>query len=821
MAGVLMFSIFIGRQPSLFRLLSSKHLYMKNIFLVLISIIPALSFAQEGVIKGRIFNPLSNESIPFATVAIQGTSNGAVADMEGIYELNGLVPGLYNLEAASVGFEGRLLTEIQVTNARPAIVDIALKESATRLEEVEVLASPFAKTEESPVSLRTIGVNEIQRAPGGNRDISKVLRSLPGVASTVSFRNDIIIRGGAPGENKFYLDGIETPVINHFQTQGSSGGPVGILNVDLLKEVDFYSGAFPVNRGNALSSVFDFKLRDGRNDKAAFNATLGASDLGVTFDGPLGENASLIVSARRSYLQFLFSALELPFLPAYNDLQFKYKWRPDSKNQLTVLGIGALDDFELNLKANETDLQRYFLNSLPVSGQWNYTLGVRYDHFREKGFSTVVVSQNRLNTSSWKYKDNDESLIENLIQDYSAEETEYKFRIEDFSERGNFNFTYGASYERAEYASANFNKLVTPYGLFIQDYTTELGFNKWGGFAQSSVKTAEGRLVLSGGFRLDANDYSSNMNNLFQQFSPRFSLAWNVSSQLSFNFNTGRYYQLPPYTTLGYRDNQTNELVNKTNDLRYLRADHLVAGLEYNFKHNAISTVEAFYKKYSNYPFLLTDSVSLANMGADFGAIGNSPAASTSEGRAYGVEWMYQQKLFKGVYGILAYTWVRSEFTDGDAEYVPSSWDNRHLVSITGGRKFKKNWELGMRWLFSGGAPYTPWDIAETIRIQNWDIRPFAQPDYSLLNSERGKAYHQLDIRIDKKYFFGRWSLNLYFDVQNAYNSKGELQDYIDVQKDAAGSLVVDPANPEFYVPLFLPNEAGTLIPTLGVVAEF
>ncbi len=788
--------------------------------LFLAVLLPFSVLAQNGVIKGSIINKVNNETIPFATVIIQGTTTGAVADIDGKYVIRGLEPGLYNLEASYVGFEPATVYEVQVTNSREAIVDFALKESAQNLEEVKIVASPFTKTAETPLSIRTIGINEIQRAPGGNRDISRVVRSLPGVASTVSFRNDIIIRGGAPGENRFYLDGIEIPIINHFQTQGSSGGPVGIINVDLLKEVDFYSGAFPVNRNNALSSVFDFKLKEGRNDKTTFNAVVGASDLGVTIDGPTGENSSLIMSARRSYLQFIFGAIGLPFLPTYNDLQFKYKWKPNTKNQFTVIGIGAYDNFRLNFDANETADQRYLLNALPISGQWNYTIGGRYDHFHDNGSTSIIVSQNHLNTTSFKYLNNDESTEDNLLSDYEAEEVEYKFRVEDFRSINQYSFTYGVNYEYADYRSHLFNRIITPGGPVTVDFKTELGIHKYGVFLQGSTKYFNERLVLSGGIRVDGNNYSEFMSNPLDQFSPRLSVSYAFNEKFSFNFNTGIYYQLPPYTTLGYRDTDSGSLVNKENSLKYIKSSHLVAGLEWNLKNNAISTLEGFYKDYDQYPFLLDDNVSLANLGADFGAIGNSPANSSSFGRSYGVEWMYQQKLYKGFYGIMAYTFVRSEFNDLNGNLVPSAWDNRHLVSLTGGKKFKRNWELGVRWLFSGGAPFTPLNIDQALVVDNWNVRPFALPDYSLLNTQRASNFHQLDIRIDKKYYFKKWTLDVYFDVQNVYNQQVLLQDFVDIQRDASGNGIVNPSQPDSYLPRFIPNENGTVLPTLGVIVE-
>jgi hypothetical protein len=783
--------------------------------------------AQTGVVRGKVFNKINNEPVPFANIAVQGTTTGAVADENGNYVISNLNPGLYNLEASFVGFKKLIVYEVQVTNARPAMVDFELEEEAKSLEEVVITAAnTFVKSEESPLSLRTIGTTEIKRTPGGNRDISRVVRSLPGVASTPSFRNDIIIRGGSPSENTFYLDGIQIPVINHFQTQGSSGGPVGIINVDLLKEVNFYSGAFPANRGNTMSSVFDFSLKEGRSDKWTFNGVVGASDLGVTVEGPVNKKSTLVFSARRSYLQFLFSLFNLPFLPVYNDFQFKYKYKLDNKNQITLLGVGAIDDFSLNLDAPdniddpaEKEEAEYILNALPVSEQWNYAIGVRYDHFRKNGNSTIVLSRNALNNSAIKYKGNDESDPDNLIQDYNSRETETRLRIEDYSTKNTWRINYGINFERASFKTSDYNKIVTQEGAVTRNYTTEVSINKWGLFGQVS-NTFYDALTLSFGLRMDANNYSGDMNNLLDQLSPRLSTSYKINNTINLNFNTGIYYQLPTYTVLGYRNSTTNELENKENGVTYIRSKHLVGGIEFNLPSNSRLTVEGFYKAYDQYPFLLEDSISLANLGADFGVIGNAPVSSTSEGRSHGVELMLQQKLYKGFYGILAYTWVRSEFEDKNEKLVASSWDNRHVVSLTAGKKFGKNWELGARWLFTGGSPYTPFNVQETVRMENWDVRPYGVPDYDQLNSQRISAYHQLDLRIDKKYFFPRWSLNIYVDVQNVYNYQTSFEDNIDVVKDTYGVPVEDSGNPGFYIPKFIQNTSGQVLPTIGVIIE-
>jgi hypothetical protein len=277
---------------------------------------------------------------------------------------------------------------------------------------------------------------------------------------------------------------------------------------------------------------------------------------------------------------------------------------------------------------------------------------------------------------------------------------------------------------------------------------------------------------------------------------------------------------LPAYTVLRYRNSQTNELENKNNGVQYIRSKHLVTGVEFNLPKNSRITVEGFYKWYDQYPFLLEDSISLANLGAEFGIIGNAPVNSTSEGRSYGIEFLMQQKLYNGFYGLISYTFVRSEFQDGNKKYVASSWDNKHLVSLTGGKKFGKNWEVGIRWLLTGGSPYTPFNVQATVLKENWDVRPYGIPDYSLLNTERISAFHQLDIRVDKKYFFKHWSLDVYVDIQNIYKHETVFQDNIDVERDVNDLPITDPGNPDYYIPKFILSTSGTLLPTIGVIVE-
>ena len=782
------------------------------------------AFSQKTKIEGLVVNAINNAPLPFANVIVTGTNIGATTNIDGKFVIEGAKPGYLSLTATSVGFETSTTQRFMVSPSKIAYVEISLKESNLQIEEVEVKASPFRRSTESPVSLRSIGIEEIERNPGGNRDISRIIQSYPGVASTPNFRNDVIVRGGGASENRFYLDDVEIPNLNHFATQGASGGPVGIINVDFIREVDFYSGAFPANHGNALSSVFEFKQKDGNPDKQRFRGTIGASDLALTSDGPLHKNASYILSVRRSYLQFLFELLELPFLPTYNDYQFKYRWRINEKNELSIISIGALDQFELNKEANETEEQRFILNSIAVQEQWNYTAGIVYKHFYKHGYDTWVFSRNHLNNRAHKYLNHDDSNEDNKLFDYRSDEIENKLRFEHQSRYPNgVSYSYGLNTEWAYFGNRTFQKTIINQNLETINYTNDLSLFNYGTFGQISHSFFERRLALSLGFRFDGSNYSDDMANLLEQFSPRFSASYLLTEKVSVNFNTGRYYQRPAYTTLAFRNNN-NELVNKQNKLRYIQSDHLVAGIGYLPNEKARISLEGFYKRYADYPFSVVDSVALASKTVDFGVFGDEEVIPIGEGRAYGLELMGELKAIWNTNATLSYTLVRSEFKDIDGHYVPSSWDNKHLFTFTATRDFPKNWEVGMKWRFVAGAPYTPYDPTSANRLI-WDTNSGAILDYSRFNEERLGAFHQLDIRIDKQYYFDKWSLMVYLDIQNVYNFKSDTAPVL-VNEDGNGNPVI--VNPEVQLQeqLYQLREletdgGGTILPTIGIMLEF
>ncbi len=495
------------------------------------------------------------------------------------------------------------------------------------------------------------------------------------------------------------------------------------------------------------------------------------------------------------------------------------------------MGIGAIDQFKLNLEANETPEQRYILEYLPVNEQWNYAVGAVYKNFRERGFHTIVASRNYLNNINYKYKDNNTDLEKTF--DYTSTEAENKLRFEHYTRTpSDYKINYGANADYSQYTNSTFRLLYLSDTLINQTYNTSLNMFSYGAFAQASRSYLNNKLTLSLGVRLDGNSYSPEMSNPLKQFSPRLSVSYKLNELLSLNMNSGRFYQRPPYTSLGYR-NAAGVLENKENGITYVRADHIVGGIEVRPSENSIVTVEGFYKMYDHYPFSLLDSLSLSSKGGDFGTFGDEPVKSASKGKSYGFEVYGKSKDIFGFNTILSYTYVISKFNDLNNNlepldtYTSTSWDNRHILFLTATRNFKRNWIIGAKWRFVGGSPYTPYDYNTSSIKSAWDVRGRAYYDFSQFNRERYSPFHQLDLRIDKQYFFKRWSLNFYADVQNVYNFKSETQDRLVREATLRGQPVendpyIDEYGIERYRLTSIPSDGqGTVLPTVGIIIEF
>lgn len=772
-------------------------------------------FAAEYQIKGVVIDKSTRQPLGFVNVLVVGLGIGASTDVNGNFLITQVPPGIYRLQASFLGYKTELTPEYRVNHVTP-YVQIELEEENASLNEVVVTASPFQKVPESPVSLRVIGLQEIEKAPGANRDISKVVQNYPGVAfSPIGYRNDLIVRGGGPSENRFYLDGVEIPNINHFSTQGASGGPVGLIDADLIRSVKFYSGAFPADKGNALSSVLDFSLRDGDMERNSLKATLGASEVSLSSNGHIGNKTSYLVSVRQSYLQALFKILGLPFLPAYTDASFKIKTRFDSHNELTLLGLGGIDRMKLNLGIEGEDAE-YMLSYLPEINQETYTVGGVYRHYSQRHVQSIVLSQSYLNNRNVKYRDNDESSEENLTLRLGSIEQETKLRMENTSSWSVWKVKAGFDLNYSRYKSNEYRK-VFANALREYDYHTDLSLWRWGMFASVDYAAPDKSFTASMGVRTDGNNYSDKMKELWRQLSPRLSVSYRLIEGLTLSGHVGLYYQLPSYTALGFKGEE-GEYVNR--HLDYISVSQESLGLSWTPNENMELSVEGFYKLYGHMPFSLSDQIPLSCKGNDYGTIGNEALSSEAKGRSYGVELMFKWLLTQKLNLSSSLTIFKSEFKDGEqGSYVPSAWDNRFILNMSGTYNFPKHWSLGAKVSCIGGSPYTPYDVEKSSLVEAWNVQGRAYYDYSRYNQERLPVFGQLDVRVDKTFYLKKCMLGFYLDIQNITASKLRQPDAL-----MSTGQIENPSAPlseQRYVMKSIRQESGTLLPTLGITFEY
>ena len=787
---------------------------MRLLFLFLLVIMNAYLLAAQnsGQLSGRILDQQSQLPIQGVTVLLEGTNMGVASDEEGYFTFKDVPARTYNITISHLGYQSKTIFNIIVKAFGTPPLKILLEESANELEEIVVFQSPFRTSVETPLSTQTFSAVEIETYPGGNNDITKVIQSMPGISPSIGgFRNDIIIRGGAPNESVYYLDGIEIPNINHFSTQGSAGGPVGILNVSFIREVTLSSSAFGAEYDNPLSGVLYFEQREGNPNRFGANFRFGASEAALTLEGPLFKKdknkpskTTLLFSVRRSYLQFLFELIGLPIRPDYWDYQWKVNHEIDSYNTLVFLGLGTIDDFSVKPPDDFDSRQQATIEQVPIIQQKTTTIGLSWKRKFKNGKGSMITSfsTNRLQNIFSRYKDNTKKSGVLFQNDSHEQETKLRFQTQHYI--GQLKFAAGTNIQYSDYGNA------TRSVLYNLDYNTGIDFLKYGFFTKAERKFLNDNLGLSFGFRFDADSFSQG-SSMMDNFSPRMALTYNLTDDETWKINAsvGRYFKIPTYTMLGYQNSQIR-LVNK--DAKYTQSDHLVAGLEYAPGNASRITLEGFYKKYSQYPISLIDGVSLANKGGGFEVLGNEAISSDGKGKSYGVEALYQQKLNKNFYGVFAYTYFHSQFTTIQGNYLPSVWDSRHLISFSGGYKLKRNWEISARWRFSGKTPYVPVDQNATLAAY-----PEVVLDYNQLGNVKLDPFNLADIRFDKKWNFKRYSFNFYFEIQNFLAQSVPLPDEYGLNRTEDGNLIL-PLN---LVEVNTGENNNIPIPSFGFVIDF
>ena len=780
---------------------------MKKIYLLLL-FTPFIIFSQtDGTLNGYVYDSESEMPLLGANIIIEGLEKGAVSDENGFFEILNIDPKTYNLIVSYVGYQSKKIYNTIVKSKGNQTLEIFLIESAEELDEVVLFENPFNKPIETPLSINTFSSVEIESYPGANNDITKVVQSMPGLSPSVGgFRNDLIIRGGAPNETVFYLDEIEIPNINHFSTQGSSGGPRGMINIAFIQDVTLSTSAFGAEYDNPLSGVLHFRQRTGNPNTLNSNFRFGASESGISIDGPFSKTAdnktNFIFSARKSYLQFLFKLIGLPIRPDYWDYQWKIDHRIDDYNSLSFIGLGAIDDFTVEAPDDFDATQQAQLEQVPIIQQNSTTLGISWTRkFKEgNGKFILAVSSNKLKNIFTRYNDNINQ--EDAYFKNDSHEWETKIRAKTISYIDDWKITWGGNLQYSDYYNET-NDLVNNL-----TYGSKLNFFKYGIYTNASRKFFDNKLSFSAGIRADEDSYSKG-SDFIDNVSPRISKSLNISKDGKFKWNSsfGVYYKIPTYTSLGFK-NSSGIFINRRN--KYTKSEHVVTGFDYSLGAASKISIEGFLKKYSQYPISVLDGVSLANKGADFEVLGNEEIISNGEGETYGLEFLFQQKLLNNFYGIFSYTYFHSKFSGLTGEYLPSVWDSRNLISFVGGYKLQRNWEISSRWRYLGETPFVPYNLEES--LQNY---PNMILDYSQLGNEKLENFNQLDIRVDKKWNREAFSFSFYFEILNILAQKVPVPSEYGLARDSQGVII----NPISLTEVDI--DRSTIIPSFGFSVDF
>jgi hypothetical protein len=725
---------------------------IKTFILIIMFLLQYTSYAQQnGTIYGRVIDAYTKEPLTGANVIVLGTNYGAAADADGNYRITGVPVNTYQVRASIIGYRSMIKTDVVVNASKPFQADFMLLEETIELEGVTVKADYFYNDPTELISTRSFSYEEIRRAPGGFEDVVRSLSVLPGVGQADPGRNDLIVRGGAPSENLYIVDGIEVPNINHFGTQGAAGGPLSYINLDYIKEASFSTGGFSSAYGDKISSVLRIDLRNGRDDRLGGKATISATQFGLNLEGPIGSDNNFLFSVRRSYLDFIFKAAGFGFVPEYYDMITKADFRIDRSNSLSFILVGAFDEVKF---FNDTQDQRYNNSRILGSDQLQYTTGVKFQHILSSGFIEVIAS--RVFTD-FDTRQND-SLLNPLFRNKSLE-AENSLRADlVYKISPHLEVNAGAASKLVRFdADVIFPSFLTTFGdtLPVTSLLAEEKFNKSSAYLNFNHYVFD-RLRFNIGGRVD---YFDPLDTKFY-YSPRLSASYRITDLTYLNASGGIYYQSPSYIWLSLESNKQA--------LKSIRADQYILGLEHLLREDLLLKTEIFRKDYSDYPVsLIRPYLILANTGAgfagsddNFSSIGIEPLISGGRGESIGAEFSAQKKLSDlRFYGIFSLSYSRTEFTPLDGVTRPGAYDQRWIMNLSGGYKFDKYWESSLKFRFATGKPYTPFEADGSQVIAKYLSRNL-------------RSQHSLDLRVDKRWYIGKYTLITYVDVQNVYNNK-------------------------------------------------
>ncbi|MEO8514871.1 MAG: TonB-dependent receptor [Ignavibacteria bacterium] len=747
---------------------------MYKLLIIILFVSTSALFPQDlGIINGKVTDKETQNPIPEATVMIINTEIKTTTDIQGKFQFTNIPYGTYELKVSSLGYEAFIHTDVVVLSSRPTNVEIELLISNLTTEQIDVEGKYFQRSTDVSTSSYNLDFEEVRRAPGAVEDISRMVQIMPGVSPANDQRNDLIVRGGSPSENLTMIDGIEIPNVNHFPTQGSSSGPIGMINVKFIDDVNFSTGGFSARYGDKLSSVMDIKFREGYRKRFLSDINLSTAGFGGIFEGPLfTQKGSFIFSVRKSYLNLIKGAIRLAAVPDYWDFNLKAVYDIDKNTRLSLVGIGGLDKISFEGESPEISDDNPYGKA--KGDQQQFTAGLNFKKLFKKGYWQNILG----NSTAFLNYTNYDLRTDILKFKYNSYESDFNFKTEVFYQLSKTNnIILGGSGRYIKFKNETYYQAdTTSFGYPIPEANINVkdNYTKASGFAQYTLKMLKDKLILNAGARIDY--FSGIKKNIAA--SPRFGVSYNFLPTTTISASTGIYYQAPEYIWLTADP--------KNENLKFIQANHYVVGIEHLFSPELRLSIEAYYKDYRNYPVsTVIPTYVLISGGTENGPnLMFGEAVSEGKGFSRGIDFSLHKKLTgNGFYGMINYSLSESKVTGLEGGQRPGSFDYRHNITIIAGYQLSNDWLVGLKFRYTTGRPYTPFDIALST------IAGRGVSDFNNFNGSRFKDYNRLDLRVDKKWNFKGWSIVSYIELQNVFNTENIYQYFWNEYKNTQGTI--------------------------------
>jgi len=768
-----------------------------------LAIITGTLIAQiTGSISGTVIDERTQKPLIGTNVIVLDTNFGASTDIDGNYFISNIPVGTYRLRFDFIGYEPQLKTDVVVISANPVTVNTDLSESVLEGEIVTVTAGYF--TQEEKIQTSTIGLSreEIRRFPGGFEDVVRTVSTLPGVAiNSAGGRNDLLVRGGGPSENLYVINNIEVPNINHFGSQGNSSGSLSFVNLDFVEDVTFSTGGFSAKFGDKMSSVLSLKMIDKIPPGIESKLTVSATQYGFDFDLPINQKGNLIFSARQSYLDLIFKAAGLPFVPIYTDFNIIGNYDISPKDKLFFIGLSAIN----NIERDQSTLEKRVTNAgLLDNSQYQGISGLNYRRLLNNGYVDVTLTNSLFRYNFSQLDENEEEYFKSDADEVetSAKIQHYWVRGKSFGLRTGISTKFVKNINNTTFADTIFDRSgnKVPFALLglPQEIDETINADKYSVYSEFDW-FVNSKFDINAGMRAD---YYQFLDDKFY-IAPRISMKYSINSKLKVRASGGIYYQSPAYVW-------TSNPFNK--GLKALQNNMGVLGLDYLLRDDIRFSVEGYYKDYSNLPSGTTqgvnDHIVITNTGTGFGgreddfqSFGYFDLTSTGTGNAYGAELLVQKKYSSiPIYGLMSLTYSKSELTANNGKDYPGQYDQRFIFNLTGGYIFNSKWEIAGKFRYYTGVPYSTVYRPSENPVRAGYIQNI--PEEYLDN--RTDPGHHLDIRVDRYFNFPSWTLIVYMDIQNVYNYKIPQRPTYDFWDDS-----------------IVNSSSIGILPSIGISAEF